>query len=146
VNIAVAGLLSLVAMGLCIEVPSPRLRWVAISAFAAVSVVGLALMAYPTTPAPVGPGSPVVKTQVPVQAGAALGRFYVLVESCAVDTAGDTWVEVRFQNAGPDPVEWSQTVEVRQEGVPVDRSDYGRSTRSRWPSRPADLYGLAVRA
>jgi thiosulfate reductase cytochrome b subunit len=125
---AVCAVMALVAVGLSVELPSPRLRWGTIGAFATVSLAGLALTAYPASPAPAGPGSPVIKTQAPVQAGAALGRFYVAVESCAVDTSGNEWVEVRFQNAGPDPVEWSQTVEVRQLGMPVVRSDYGRST------------------
>jgi hypothetical protein len=126
--VGVCAAMALVATGLLVELPSPRLRWATINVFAGLSLVGLALMAVPATAVPAGAGSPAIKTQVPVQAGAAFGRFYVIVESCAVDTAGDQWVEVRFQNAGPDAVEWSQTVEVRQQGTPVARSDYRRST------------------
>jgi hypothetical protein len=126
--VGVCAVITLVATGLLVELPSPRLRWATIGVFAGLSLFGLALMAVPTTPVPPGAGSPAIKTQVPLRAGAAFGGFYVTVESCAVDTAGDQWVELRFQNAGPEPVEWSQTVEVRQQGMPVARSDYQRST------------------
>jgi len=119
---------ALVAAGLWVELPSPRLRWATIGVFTGLSLAGLALSAIPPSPLPAGAGSPAIKARVAVQAGAAFGRFYVLVESCAVDTSGDQWVEVRFQNAGPDAVEWSQTVEVRDRGMPVARSDYARST------------------
>jgi hypothetical protein len=126
--VGVSAVLALVVAGLWVEIPSPRLRGATIGAFAVLSLVGLALMAVPIVPAPAGPGSPVIKTQVPAQASAAFRLFYVLVESCAVDTSGDVWIEVRFQNAGAEPVEWSQTVEVRDQGMPVTRSDYRRST------------------
>lgn len=124
----VCAVMALVAAGLWVELPSRVLRWATISVFAAVSLGGLAVTAIPVAPAPAGPGSPAIKTQVPAQAGAVFGPFEVLVESCAVDPSNDLWVEVRFQNAGPEPVEWSQTVEVRDQGVPVTRSDYPRST------------------
>jgi hypothetical protein len=130
-RLAYAGLCSviaLVAAGLWVELPSPRLRWATIGVFATLSLGGLVATIVPVPSAQPGSGAPVVQTQVPAQAGSTFGALDVLVEWCAVDTSGDEWIQVRFQNSGSEPVEWSQTVEVREEGMPVTRSDYLRST------------------
>jgi thiosulfate reductase cytochrome b subunit len=142
-RLAYAGLcavIALVAAGLWVELPSPRLRWATIGVFAGLSLGGLAVTAIPAATPPAGSGSPVVKNQGPLQAGAAFGGFYFTVESCAVDTSGDQWIEVSFANAGPQGVEWSQTVEVRQYGSPVARSDYSRSTQFPMVFAPGRTY------
>jgi hypothetical protein len=130
-RLAYAGLcavIALVAAGLWVELPSPRLRWATIGIFAALSIGGLTLTVIPAAAQPAGTGVPVIKTDMPLQGGGSFGSFDVNVDSCAVDTSGDVWIEVRFQNGGSEPVEWSQTVEVRTQGMPVARSNYGRST------------------
>jgi hypothetical protein len=142
-RLAYAGLcavIALVAAGLWVELPSPRLRWATIGIFAALSIGGLSLTVIPAAAQPAGNGSPVIKTQTPLQGGGSLGSFDLNVDSCAVDTSGDVWVEVRFQNGGSEPVEWSQTVEVRQYGSPVARSDYRRSTQLPMAFAPGRTY------
>ena len=66
----VCAVMALVAVGLWIETPSPRLLGATISAFAVLSLAGLALAAVPAAAEPAGTGSPVIRTQVPEQSGA----------------------------------------------------------------------------
>jgi len=142
-RLAYAGLcavIALVAAGLWVELPSPRLRWATIGTFAALSIGGLALTVIPAAAPPTGSGGPVIKTLTPLQGGGSFGSFDFNVDSCAVDTSGDVWVEVRFQNGGSEPVEWSQTVEVRQYGSPQARSDYRRSTQFPMAFAPGRTY------
>ena len=52
----------------------------------------------------------------------------VSLVACGVDAAGDRLVLVRFYNAGTEPVEWTQTAELRDGAVHVATSDFNRST------------------
>ena len=130
-RLAYAGLaaaMALVAAGLWVELPSPRLRWGTVGTFAGLSLGGLALTVYSgALPLP-ATGVPAVVRQVSSGQAGTFQDLDVSLVACGVDAAGDRLVLVRFYNAGTEPVEWTQTGELRDGAVHVATSDFNRST------------------
>ncbi|TMG28868.1 MAG: hypothetical protein E6H97_03805 [Chloroflexi bacterium] len=130
-RLAYAGLaaaMALVAAGLWVELPSPRLRWGTVGTFAGLSLSGLALTVYSGALPPPATGVPAVVRQVSSGQAGTFQDLDVSLVACGVDAAGDRLVLVRFYNAGTEPVEWTQTGELRDGAVHVATSDFNRST------------------
>lgn len=130
-RLAYAGLaatMALVAAGLWVELPSPRLRWGTVGTFAGLSLGGLALTVYSGALPPPATGVPAVVRQVSSGQAGTFQDLDVSLVACGVDAAGDRLVLVRFYNAGTEPVEWTQTGELRDGAVHVATSDFNRST------------------
>jgi hypothetical protein len=126
--VAVAAAMALVAAGLWVELPSPRLRWGTIGTFAGLSVGGLVLTVYNgALPAP-AIGVPALVRQAPLGQSGTFQDLDVSLEACGGDGAGDRLVLVRFYNGGTEPVEWTQTAELRDGAERVGTSDFNRST------------------
>jgi hypothetical protein len=123
-----AAAMALVAAGLSVELPSPRLRWGTIGTFAGLSLVGLALTAYGGALPPPASGVPAVVRQVTLGQAGTFQDLDVSLLACGVDGAGDRLVLVRFYNTGTDPVEWTQTAELRDGAAGVATSNFNRST------------------
>jgi len=130
-RLAYAGLaatMALVAAGLWVELPSHRLRWGTVGTFAGLSLSGLALTVYSGALPPPATGVPAVVRQVSSGQAGTFQDLDVSLVACGVDAAGDRLVLVRFYNAGTEPVEWTQTGELRDGAVHVATSDFNRST------------------
>jgi len=103
--VAVAAAMALVAAGLWVELPSPRLRWGTFGTFAVISLGGLALTVYNgALPAP-ATGVPALVKQAPLSQSGTFQDLDVALVACGVDGAGDRLVLVRFYNTGTEPVE-----------------------------------------
>ena len=125
---AVAAAMALVGAGLWVELPSPRLRWGTIGTFAGLSLGGLTLTVYSgLVPLPAS-GVPAIVSQAPVGQSGTFQDLDVSLVACGVDGAGDRLVLVRFYNGGTEPVEWTQTAELRDGAERVATSDFNRST------------------
>jgi hypothetical protein len=127
--IGLGAVMALFVAGLQVELRSPLLRRAVIGVFAAVSVLGLALLIYPAAPLPTNPGHPVVARAQALHAGGGLGGLRVEAQTCAVDVAGDAWLALDLVNEGDRPVEWTQSVEIDSNGRPIATSDFHRSTQ-----------------
>ena len=126
--LSMPGAMALVAAGLWVELPSPRLRWGTVGTFAGLSLGGLALTVYSGALPPPATGVPAVVRQVSSGQAGTFQDLDVSLVACGVDAAGDRLVLVRFYNAGTEPVEWTQTGELRDGAVHVATSDFNRST------------------
>ena len=126
--VGIAAAMALVAAGLWVELPSPRLRWGTIGTFAGLSLGGLALTVYGGALPPPAFGVPTVVRQVPLGQSGTFQDLDVSLLACGVDGAGDRMVLVRFYNTGTEPVEWAQTAELRDGAEHVATSDFNRST------------------
>jgi hypothetical protein len=130
-RLAYAGLaaaMALVAAGVWIQVPSLPLRWGTIGTFAALSLGGLALTVYSGALPPPAGGIPAVVRQSSLGQAGTFQDLDVSLVACGVDGAGDRLVLVRIYNSGSRPVEWTQTVELRDGAEHVSTSDFNRST------------------
>ena len=125
--VGLAAVMALIGTGLWMEVRSPRLRWGTIGTFAGLSLGAHALLAVPAPPAP-REAQMVIAHKTAVGAYASFGGLTTQVLSCAIDTSGNMWLNVRLDNQGTGPVEWSQRVEVRSRGETKGASDFLRST------------------
>ena len=126
--VGLGAVLALVAAGLRVELPSLRFLRAVVATFAALSVIGLALLAYPASPSSTTPGRPVLGYEQPLGGQGAFGTVSVDLQSCAVDRSGDVWIALQILNRGGAPAEWSQSVEVRARGETVATSGYNLST------------------
>jgi hypothetical protein len=126
--VAVGAAMALVAAGLWVELPSPRLRWGTVGTFAGLSLGGLALTVYNGALPPEATGVPAVVRQAPLGQSGNFQDLDVSLVACGVDGAGDRLVHVRFYNTGTEPVEWTQTAELRDGAERVATSDFNRST------------------
>jgi 4-amino-4-deoxy-L-arabinose transferase-like glycosyltransferase len=119
---------ALVAVGLALEMPSWRLRRGAIAVYAALGVIGLAVLAYPQSTAPAGAGHPVIAHSSALNASGSFGRLSIDLQTCVVDPEGNVLLGLLIENFGASPAEWSQTAEIRQGGETRATSDYARGT------------------
>ena len=126
--VGLGAVLALVAAGLRVEVPSVRLVRGVISTFAALSVIGLAVLAFPAPPVPSNPGQPVLASVQSPDRHGEFGGVSIDLQKCTVDTSGDLWLLLLIRNTGPSPAEWSQSAEVRGGGEAVATSGYSHST------------------
>ena len=126
--VAVAAAMALVAAGLWVELPSPRLRWGTIGTFAALSLGGLTLTVYNGALPPPASGVPAVVRQVSLGQSGTFQDLEVSLLACGADGAGDRMFQVRFYNTGNEPVEWTQSAELRDGVERVATSDFNRST------------------
>src|SRR5437588_781226 len=111
-QLALAAAMALVAAGLWVELPSPRLRWGTIGTFAGLSLGGLALTVYSGALPPPPSGVPVIVRQVSLSQSGTFHDLDVSLVACGVDGAGERLVQVRFYNTGTQPVEWTQTADL----------------------------------
>ncbi len=126
--VGVGAVTALVACGLWTELTSWRLQRAAVALFAAVSVLGLGVLIYPSAPVS-GPGEPGADTEMfPTNGTASFNTFSVTVRTCMLDPQHDVWLLVRIQNTGSAPAEWSQTVDVMSEGRTLATSSYRMGT------------------
>ena len=142
-RLAYAGLgaaMVLVAAGLWVELPSPRLRWGTIGTFAGLSLGGLALIVYNGALPPPATGVPAVVSEAPLGQSGTFQDLDVSLVACGVDAAGDRLVLVRFYNTGTEPVEWTQTAELRDGSNQVATSDFNRSTPFPLAFQPGHQY------
>jgi hypothetical protein len=137
----VAAAMALVAAGLWVELPSPRLRWGTIGTFAGLSLGGLVLTVYDGAIPPPANGVPAVVRQAPLGQSGTFENLDVSLVACGVDSAGDRLVLVRFYNTGTEPVEWTQTAELRDGAEHVATSDFNRSTPLPLAFAPGHQYG-----
>ena len=126
--VGITAVTALVACGLWFELPSWRLRRAAVALFAAVSILGLAVLAYPQSPPPAEPGHPTIAQSRPLDASGQFAKVSFDLETCAVDPEGNVWLGVQIENFGDSAAEWSQSAEVRAGSETLATSDYGRST------------------
>ena len=126
--VAVAAAMALVAAGLWVELPSPRLRWGTIGTFVALALGGLTLTVYNGALPPPANSVPVLVRQSPLGQSGVFQDLEVSLVACGADVAGDRLVQVRFYNTGTEPVEWTQTAELRDGAERVATSDFNRST------------------
>ena len=138
--VAVAAAMALVGAGLWVELPSPRLRWGTFGTFAGLSVGGLALTVYNGALPPPANGIPAVVRQVPLGQSGTFQDLDVSLVACGVDGAGDRLVLVRFYNTGTEPVEWTQSAELRDGTEHVATSDFNRSTQFPLAFAPGHQY------
>jgi hypothetical protein len=126
--VGLAAAMALVAAGLWVELRSARLRWGTIGTFAGLSLGGLALTVFNGALPPPATGVPTITSQAPLGESGTFADLDVSLVACGVDAAGDRLLQVRFYNTGTQPVEWTQTVELRDGGETVATSDFDRST------------------
>jgi hypothetical protein len=126
--VGLAAAMALVGAGLWVELPSPRLRWGTIGTFAGLSLGGLALTAYNGALPPAATGVPAIVSQAPLGQSGTFQDLDVSLVACGVDGAGHRLILVRFYNTGTEPVEWTQTAELRDGPAQVATSDFNRST------------------
>ncbi|HEX9526421.1 MAG TPA: hypothetical protein VF951_02910, partial [Streptosporangiaceae bacterium] len=138
--VAVAAAMALVGAGLWVELPSPRLRWGTFGTFAGLSVGGLALTVYNGALPPPANGIPAVVRQAPLGQSGTFQDLDVSLVACGVDGAGDRLVLVRFYNTGTEPVEWTQSAELRDGTEHVATSDFNRSTQFPLAFAPGHQY------
>jgi len=138
--VAVAAAMALVGAGLWVELPSPRLRWGTFGTFAGLSVGGLALTVYNGALPPPANGIPAVVRQAPLGQSGTFQDLDVSLVACGVDGAGDRLVLVRFYNTGTEPVEWTQSAELRDGTEHVTTSDFNRSTQFPLAFAPGHQY------
>ena len=126
--VAVAAAMALVVAGLWVELPTVRQRWANLGVFAVLSVGGLGLTVYNGFLPPPTAGVPAVASETPLGQTATFADLDVTLVACGIDAAGDRLVRVSFYNTGSQPVEWTQTAELRNGGDTVAISDFNRST------------------
>jgi hypothetical protein len=126
--VALAGAMALVAIGLWHELRSPRLRWAAVGTFAGVAIGGQLLFVYSAVQPPARIQQMVVANKTALGSFASFEGLTVQALSCVVDTSNDIWIDVRMENGGTGPIEWTQHVEVQTQGGGVAVSDFRRST------------------
>ncbi|HET7465512.1 MAG TPA: hypothetical protein VFL29_02485 [Candidatus Dormibacteraeota bacterium] len=126
--VAVAATMALVAAGLWVELPLPRLRWGTIGVFAGLSLAGLALTMYNGFQPPPPAGIPPVSNPTPLAQAGNFADLEVTLLECGRDRSGDLLFQVRFYNGGTSPVEWTQTAELLDGGTRIATSVYARST------------------
>jgi hypothetical protein len=64
-----------------------------------------------------------------LSAQASFGTLSVALISCAADQSGDLWIDVRAENSGSSPIDWSPAPEVQRSGSVVAVADYSRSSQ-----------------
>ena len=138
--VGLAAAMSLVAAGLWVQVPSPPLRWGTIGTFAGLAIGGLALAVYSGLQGPAPVVEQVAVSETPLSESGSFQDLDVSLLACGVDAAGDRLVLVRFYNLGPDPIEWTQTAELRDGAKPVAGSDFKRSTPFPLAFQPGHSY------
>lgn len=121
--------LALVAVGLVAELRRGALALVATGVVAVVSIVGVTAFLVRPTPGPIGPGRPDTSLSTPLSAQASFGTLSVALINCATDQGGDLWIEVRAENSGSGPIDWSPAPEVRRSGNVLAVADYSRSSQ-----------------
>ena len=142
-RLAYAGLaaaMALVAVGLWLQVPSPPLRWGTIGTFAGLAAGGLLLTLYNSALPPPPTGVPAITTQTALAQNGAFADLDVSLLACGVDAVGDRLLLVRFYNTGVEPVEWTQTADLREGNDTVATSDFNRSTRFPLAFAPGHSY------
>jgi hypothetical protein len=120
--------MALVALGVWIELRSPRLRWATVGAFVGLALAGQSLLVYATAQPPPRVKQMIIANKIALGEFGSFGDLTVQALSCVVDTSHDVWLNVRFENVGTTAVEWSQHMEVRAEGETVATSDFSNST------------------
>ena len=138
--VGLAAAMALVAAGLWVQVPSPPLRWGTIGTFAGLAIGGLGLSVYNGLLPPPQTGVPNISTQAPLALNASFADLDVTLVACGVDAAGDRLLLVRFYNLGAEPVEWTQTADLRDGGDTVATSDFRRSTPFPLAFKPGHSY------
>jgi hypothetical protein len=127
--VALGAVLALVAVGIGVELRSPRLRWGLIGLFGGLSLEGQAILAYPSSSAPSHVGNPAIVTRAPLSGHGSFSGVTVYALACANDTSKDTWLQITIVNNGQVAAEWSQRAEVDAVGRQIATSDYTRSTQ-----------------
>ena len=127
--VGLTGVTALVTIGLWFELHSARLVRAGLGLFGILSVAGMALLVAPKPALPADDARhPTPATVTTMDAHGAFGRISFDLRTCAIDDAGDLWLNIIVRNAGDLPAEWSQSAEVRAGGDTVAVSDYARST------------------
>lgn len=125
--VGVSAAMAVIAVGLWLELPSPRLRRAIVGGYAGLSLIGLALIV-PQAPPPQTSVPPAVARETPLQADGTFADVRINLIACVVDPSGNLWLGIGVENDGTTPAEWSQTGEIRVGDSTVATSDYRRST------------------
>ena len=64
-----------------------------------------------------------------MSAQASFGTLSVALISCSADQGGDLWIDVRAENSGSGPIDWSPAPEVQRSGNVLAVADYSRSSQ-----------------
>jgi hypothetical protein len=127
--VALPAALALFAVGLVTELQRGAFALLATGVLAVVSIVAVTAFLARPTPGPIGPGHPSTSLSAPVSAQASFGTLSVALVSCAADQGGDLWIDVRAENSGSGPIDWSPAPEVQRSGNVLAVADYSRSTQ-----------------
>lgn len=127
--VALPAALALFAVGLVAELRRGGFALVATGVLAVVSIVAMTAFLARPTPGPIGPGHPITAVSTPLSAQASFGTLSVALISCAADQSGDLWIDVRAENSGSSPIDWSPAPEVQRSGSVVAVADYSRSSQ-----------------
>ncbi len=126
--VGLAAATALVAAGLWLELPSPRLRRATVGIFAVLAAIGLAGLSYPQPSPPASAGRPVIAHQQALAASGSYGGVTFELLTCAVDPQANVWLNLLIDNSGPSAAEWPQTAEMRSGDQTLATSDYARSS------------------